>query len=525
MLARRRPITPHEGTDDDRSFDNGSAQAADEDAAPCALGFDEAAVHVETSGASGGARYWSATNSLARIRTDQPEHASVANAIGATGNDSAESRLPLLGKMRRRRVLIRPALERIVEERRGRQRLGRAWRDGRSECSRLHERVSGAAAVSTAARKRPSDQKPKADRKKAAVSKRRPRASPELRRAADQHVSRAEAVAALYLPLREATDAELKSTKSGRNLLEEANQFVASVDKLSKGMKNGKTSPEEVDLFVREGQRQFRERYGEQLLDAQGRHAHLQPSVAAVAQILRPEMAANTIWVSETSPFGSMLLQPKPTPDDLGTVSQGLDDRRPPPPVQLSSGPPYYDHKEEHFLLPPYWNDGPPWGAEASVVTGETSAGGRCLTNGLVVHVEAALASAFVCGEFPVPKGPTDYSTTIKYDWSCSGAGTAMLGVTVINVDLAIVIDNLDGTRETHAREVSLFTVPVAGGDSFGHESPNATVTIPFKRSGLNGTTRIWAGVDGHCVTVAVAGYCYFLAKATIREISIEEVR
>jgi hypothetical protein len=78
-----------------------------------------------------------------------------------------------------------------------------------------------------------------------------------------------------------------------------------------------------------------------------------------------------------------------------------------------------------------------------------------------------------------------------------------------VNVDLAIVIDKLDGTRETHAREISLFSTLAS--DYFTHGSNQNRITIPFKRDGLNGTVRIMVGADGQCTTAAVHGHRRFL--------------
>jgi hypothetical protein len=131
------------------------------------------------------------------------------------------------------------------------------------------------------------------------------------------------------------------------------------------------------------------------------------------------------------------------------------------------------------------------------------------------------LASAFVGQDFPVPPGPTSYTTTISYDWHGSGWGWAFLGIAIVNVDLAIVIDKRDGPRETQAREVSLLTVPVVGGDRFSHDALNASVTIPFTRDGSNGTVRIMVGADGQATVVALGGYGEFWATATIRQICL----
>ena len=81
------------------------------------------------------------------------------------------------------------------------------------------------------------------------------------------------------------------------------------------------------------------------------------------------------------------------------------------------------------------------------------------------IPVDATSASAFVGHDFAVPAGPTSYDATISYDWDGRGFGMVVIGVVIVNVDLAVVIDKRDGTRETHAREVSLLTIPFFGYD------------------------------------------------------------
>jgi hypothetical protein len=178
--------------------------------------------------------------------------------------------------------------------------------------------------VSTTGRKPATGRKSKVPPKKDAEAQRKLKVSPELRKAAEQNVSRAKALEALYRPFQEAAKAELQKTEPGRALLEEMNAFAKELGELSKSITAKKTTRAEVGLRVRERVKKFREQYGDQLQTAYAKHAGLQPSVAAVAQILRPELAAKTTWVTETSILGSMLLMPKKTPQDVGTVSQGL---------------------------------------------------------------------------------------------------------------------------------------------------------------------------------------------------------
>jgi hypothetical protein len=354
------------------------------------------------------------------------------------------------------------------------------------------------------------------------MAERKPKDLAELSEAAKQDVSRAEALNALYGPLREAVEAELDKTESGQKLLEETQAFGKELGELYESIRSGKTPYEEGKWLARQRQDEFRERNSDQLVETYALYAHLQPSVEAVAQILRPDMALHKTWVTETSSFRSMLLQPKNTPEDFtggshrqhaGTVQQGLGN--PAAAVQSCVTPPY-------DLDDSGWEDSlGPTVTTTNKASGRPTVYGSCMSIPLVFPVGFSRASAFVGHDFEVPRGPTSYTTTITYDWFCFGSGSAAFGVAVVNVDLAIVIDKRDGTRETHAKEVSLLTVPFAGGDAFNH-SVSAKVTIPFTRDGSNGTVRIMVGPDAHCTTVAMGGLADFFAWAIVREICLE---
>lgn len=349
-------------------------------------------------------------------------------------------------------------------------------------------------------------------------TKRKRKTSPELRAAAERDVSRAEALEALYRPLRDAGEAELEKTKSGRKLLEEARAFATTLGELyEKSSRSGRKPSDDVHRLARERQDEFRKRYGEQFGEAHAPYAHLQPSVESVAQILRPEIASQTTWVAEASFLRSMLLQPKATVEDVVAVRQGLGD--PAPPAVHSCAIVPYGRREDYLLIPPTTAD---WqaGVSADETTGRCTIKGACMSTAFF-HVEACIASGFVGQDFAVPPGPTKYTTTISYDWNCSGYGFAFIGVAIVNVDLAIVIDKRDGTRETHAREISLLTVPFVAGDGFSHEANGIKVAIPFTRDGSNGTVRIMVGADGHCTTTALAAYASFWGDVRVREICL----
>jgi hypothetical protein len=102
---------------------------------------------------------------------------------------------------------------------------------------------------------------------KARRSPSRPTSKPsaELSRVAEQDISRAEALAALYRPLQEAAEEDLKTTKSRRDLLEAAHQSSASLDELYEGIRSERTSAEEGDLLLRGRQEDFFERHDAQL--------------------------------------------------------------------------------------------------------------------------------------------------------------------------------------------------------------------------------------------------------------------
>jgi hypothetical protein len=149
--------------------------------------------------------------------------------------------------------------------------------------------------------------------------------------------------------------------------------------------------------------------------------------------------------------------------------------------------------------------------------------------------IDVGRASAFVGHDFAVPAGPTKYKATLHYDWNCDGVGAVAVGVVVVNVDLAIVIDKRDGSRETYAREVSLLTIPFAGSDRFLHYANDVRVTIPFARDGSKGTVRIMVGADGTCTSIAPfpwAGNCGFNAKGNsarnlphLRQLTTRKIR
>jgi hypothetical protein len=393
------------------------------------------------------------------------------------------------------------------------------------------------------ARKAPSSRKKApSPQKRGGSSKRRPKGSPELREAFERDLSRVEELDALYRPLREAGEAQLAKTKSGRKMLEETRAFGTELAELYENIISGRTQYEEGHRLARRRHEEFRERYEDQLRDTYAAHLRLRPSVEAVAQVLRPEMSPKTIWLSETGLLGSMLLEPKPVPEggerayptqamvpadtiapaDTGTVSQGLGDPTPPQAVQSCVSPPYM-RKQDYAYTGPLTEVG----TGVDLERGQVGISGTAVATAFF-HGQGTIASAYVGQDFDVPEGIASYMTTVSYDQDFYGWGFALFGVAIVNLNVAIGIDKGDGTpREDSSHSVSLLTVPVAAYDSF-RRSSSVKVTLPFTRTGSStpvnppsGTVKVWVGVDGHCALAAFVGAGGFWGGLKVREICV----
>jgi hypothetical protein len=149
-------------------------------------------------------------------------------------------------------------------------------------------------------------------KRKPATRKPRPRRSPELREAAEQNSARVEELGGLYRPLHEAAEGELAKTASGKKLLRETRALREELNELHEKIASGKTPDEEGRRLADRRREEFLDRHQEQLLEAYASHARLQPPVEAIAELLQPEMASETLWVAETSLLRGMALRPKP---------------------------------------------------------------------------------------------------------------------------------------------------------------------------------------------------------------------
>jgi hypothetical protein len=337
-----------------------------------------------------------------------------------------------------------------------------------------------------------------------------------MRKASEQNLARIEELAGLYQPLREAGDAELAKTASGRKLLKDTRALGSELSELYQSIESRQTPYEEGHRLAQRRQEEFRDKQQGQYLEAYVPHIRLQPSVEAVAQTLHPEIARHTVWKSEVDFLQAVLLQPTLAAMDLGTVAQGLGDPTPPQPVHSCLRPPY-GHREEQFY-------------NMSVVGGTVEADANI--NGdlfLNVNLFAAAsvaqsvgAEAWVGGSFPVPAGITSYTVTVDYDYNILMDGFAVFGVAVSNFNMAVLTDMGDGgPPEKSPQSISTLIVPFAGGDSAHHEG-NVRVTLPLTRSTSDqGTVKVFVGAGAHCDVWAFLGGGWCFAWCTVNEICL----
>lgn len=353
--------------------------------------------------------------------------------------------------------------------------------------------------------------------RKPAARKPKPKRSPQLREAAEQNLARIEELDRLYQPLRKAGEAKLETTAAGRKLLEEARGLGTELNELYQEIHSGKTPSQEGQRLAQRRREEFRERHQERYLKAYAPNARLQPSVEAVAQLLRPEMGAQTAWVSETAFLQAMLLQPKPAPDDLATATQGLGDPAPPQPFH-SCLRPSYPRREEYVWAPVLGEASP-----AAELDGELFSWGWASSSWGIP--QNAMAQAWIGGDFAVPDGITEYAVTVDYHFAFRLWGYAISGVAVSNLDVGVVIDKGDGTPvEKSPQSVSLLVVPFAGGDTSHHDG-NVKIQLRFTRAtSAAGTVRVMVGADGHCDAWALSGGASFSGTVFVREICLTSI-
>lgn len=369
--------------------------------------------------------------------------------------------------------------------------------------------------TATTDKRRPAARKPA--RRKPAT--RKPRQSPELREAAEQHLVRVEELDARSRPLREAAEAELEKTASGRKLLKEAQALGDELNALYQDIASAKTGYEEGHRRARRRREEFSDRHGEQLLEVQARVVGLRPSVEAVAQVLHPEVASDVAWATETSLREGMMLKPKPEPEDIATVERGIDV---PQPVQTCLRPPY-PRREDYAFGTPF-----------AFVEGRSEVDGHCVLDTLVVSTwtfiglgaipQVGTSTAWVGGDFPVPDGISSYEVTVDYDWSCLESAYAVIGTAVAGGGVEIQIDRGDGTPAFEIKDYSFGdkAAVVAAGDYPFDDSGHRKTTVPFTRAvPIAGTVRVMVGVGGHGEAWGFLAGASFWDKLFVREICL----
>jgi hypothetical protein len=370
--------------------------------------------------------------------------------------------------------------------------------------------------MSPDARQRPSNGK-QGPQNEVETATPEPTSSREMRDSAEQNLARIEELAGLYRPLQEAGDAELAKTASGRKVLEDARALGSELSELYKRINSGQDPDGESHRLARQRQEEIRDKLRPQYLEAYAPHLHLQPSTEALAQILHPEMARRTIWMSEVSFLQAILLQSKPVPTDRRTVTQGLGGDMAPPLDLPYCLQPQYAHREEQFYNAAIVGDAQ---ADANV-------DGHLHFNAWAASALGAAqstgAEAWVGGSFTGLYG-TSYKVTVDFDFWTIQSAFALFGVSVSSVNVAILIDIGDGTPPWKTPVwVSPLIVPFVSGDSAFHDG-TMSFSYNLGRSGSKnpGTVKVFVGAGGHCDVWAAEGDSSFIGSVFVRRICLE---
>ncbi len=174
-------------------------------------------------------------------------------------------------------------------------------------------------------------------------------------------------------------------------------------------------------------------------------------------------MASRTTWVPQTSFLRAMLLQPKRTFEDVGTVQQGLGDPPPPPVVQSCVTSPKNGLSEVGADGTPASGpveggigEGFAPGAEASKATGNIYITGGMLGRSSVQSIprRGAQSDRFRRPRLPCPRWTYTYEVTITYDWWAYGHAIVVFGAVAIVSDRSRDLQSPRGTtgRPTRGR-------------------------------------------------------------------------
>lgn len=335
-------------------------------------------------------------------------------------------------------------------------------------------------------------------------------------RVAKENLARIEELHELFRELREGGDGELAKTASGRRQLKRRDALATELRELHKQVANGETSYYEGERVSRDLRNGFRSKYRQEYLEAYARHVRLQPSVEAVAEILHPDIAAVTAWVSETAYLEALLLQPKhASPDETSTTSQGLRD-----PTEF-----------RFCMYPPF----PLVEADPDVIGetfGVTKIVNKAVSNGEVFALAASLSEfgigdseatqALVGGKVDFPAGVNTYTVSIRFDFDWATSAWAVLGAAASGADLLIRTRQAFDPEQETTSPFSTFVSPVPWGKGFS-SSGSSTLVLPFSRNtSAADPIRVMVGVSAHAEAYAFAASSVAAAEMMISEICIQ---
>lgn len=322
----------------------------------------------------------------------------------------------------------------------------------------------------------------------------------------------------MYQAVREAGDAELAKTASGKKLLNDTRALGRELREIHLKIASGKTSYGEGHRTSLQRRLRFRDKHQSALLKAYSRHARLQPSVDAIAAILHPqEAAAAPVWVAEIAFLQAVLLTPSAAPSDVGAVKQGLGDPTPPQPVNVCISAPYARKSTSE------WNQ-----LVGFAIAGATPSSGMLFTSAQGLGFDGAAgagsAEAFVGDDLSVPAGHTGYELSVDVDWTFNGSSFAVGGVAVCGSGITVRVDQMDGSQtfDTNHPLFSLVSPVIWGNGANG--SGSTTVVVPITLANANARKiRVMVGVGSHgeaWATFSSMGSAS--ASATVKKICLD---
>ena len=319
------------------------------------------------------------------------------------------------------------------------------------------------------------------------------------------------------LELCEAGDGELAKTASGRRQLKRRDALATELRDLHERVARGETSFYEGQRMSQDLRNGFRSKYRAEYLDAYARHVRLQPSVEAVADVLHPDIAAGTAWVSETAYLEALLLQPKHAPPDAtSTKSQGIDD---PTAFRFCLFPPFPLTEQDPDVV------GDTGGAGVKIMA--TAIPGGSIFVSATAYSELGIgdseaAQALVGGKVDFPDGVSTYTVSIKFHFDWGTSSWAVFGAAACGADLLIRTRQAVDPEEETTSPFSTSLSPVIWGKG-ASLSGDATLTLPFRRNAsAAGSVRVMVGGSAHAEAYAVVASATAAADMSIHEICIQ---